>query len=107
MTHMPGTFQVEEIQQIFNSGANIIAVKMLRIETDCSLSEAVEALKSGTVAEMPTFKTMRARRRAERYGPQLLAALKALIPICQEAARGQCILELDVAGRLVDEVEKE
>lgn len=73
----PG-FTVEEILTLFNAGNHVMAVKMLRAETGCSLKQAVDALRDGTLKEMPTFKDFRIRSAAQKRGPELLEALKAL-----------------------------
>lgn len=106
MTDKPG-FTVEEIAATYAAGAHLTAVKMLRFETGCSLLDAVNVLRDGKVAEMPTFKTLLARRKAERYGPQLLAALKDLINAVK-AGDGEVYPSDQVnAETLIAEIEKE
>lgn len=73
----PG-FTPEEIQATYNRGETITAVKMLRAETGCGLAEAVSALRHGALESFPTFKEIRAKRKAERHGPAMLKTLQAV-----------------------------
>lgn len=73
------TFNVDEIQATFDAGQRVAAVKMLRAETGCGLKEAMDSLKARTIAEMPTFAEIAARKRVERAAPALLADAKALV----------------------------
>jgi len=107
----PG-FTAEEIQHAYNNGMHIAAIKMLRAETGCSLSDAVAACRHGIVEQMPEFQALKARRKAERYGPQLLEALKELTDWAEEnfdpppkTPFGDCIKIINARG-LLNEIEK-
>lgn len=72
-------FSVEEIYRTYRNGDLIAAIKMLRVETDCGLKEAKDAIEAGTVAHMSTFAEREAAKRIHDAAPDLLAALEETV----------------------------
>lgn len=111
MTDKPG-FTVEEILHVKNSGNNLVAVKMLRAETGCTFQEATATLRDGNIADLPTFRELRARRKAERYGPQLFETLRDVLKesrrVVHPDSTDERLFNIDRIARVaIEEIEKE